>query len=369
MRQRCASLLCRMAVVAATAAVAKPAAAALPIDLEVAVVQAAPLGAMQEWGRLLSEMDLAGVRLRGAHAGDKPTIAPVGTGPAQRFRVLGVLNQRDQLILPGGAFGQGDVAKLKAFFEGLPLQVAEQGVERGIFGLTKPQFEQLYSDFSIPVADSTKSILPQIAVAAMTRELSIPLEMSAEARAALAHAKPLDLDLKGVSTGTALALALRSAGLALVPEQPPGKPFIVRVVPIEPRQFSWPVGWKPEKGPMQMAPGMYRSTTIEITGYKLGKALEAFAPHMGIPLIVDHYAVNQMERDFREADVKFPNRKTHVRRAVDSILAQGRVSGELRVDEANQPFYWITKFGPTSPRALGSDPAVQTDVPAPNNRR
>jgi hypothetical protein len=369
MRQCCATLLCGIAVFAAVAAVAEPAAATLPIDLEVAVVQAAPLGAMQEWGRLLSELDLAGVRLRGAHAGDKPTITPVGSGQTQRFRVLGVLNQRDQLILPGGAFDQGDAAKLKAFFEGLPLQVAEQGVERGIFGLTKPQFEQLYSDFSIPVAESTKGVPPQVAVAAMTRKLSVPLELSAEARAALARAKPLDIDLKGVSTGTATALTLRSAGLALVPEQPPGEPFVVRVVPIEPRQFSWPVGWKPEQGPRQMAPGMYRTTTIEITGFKLGKALEAFAPHMGIPLMVDHYAVNQMEGDFREADVKFPNRKTYVRRAVDNILAQGRVSGELRVDEANQPFYWITKFGPTSPRALGADPAVEADVPIPNNRR
>src|SRR5688572_5449548 len=194
MRNRRATLLCRVAAVSLSAVASEQAYASLPIDLEVAVVQAAPLGAMQEWGRLLSEMDLAGVRLRGAHAGDKPTITPVGSGAAQRFRVLGVINQRDQLILPGGAFGQGDVAKLKAFFEGLPIQVAEQGVQRGIFGLTKPQFEQLYNDFSIPVVDSTKGVPPQAAVAAMTRELSVPLEMSAAARGALGRAKPLDLD-------------------------------------------------------------------------------------------------------------------------------------------------------------------------------
>jgi hypothetical protein len=368
MRNRLATLLCGIGAASISAAASDRVYAALPIDLEVAVVQAAPLGAMQEWGRLLSEMDLAGVRLRGAHAGDKPAITPVGSGASQRFRVLGVLNQRDQLILPGGAFGQGDVAKLKAFFEGLPIQVAEQGVQRGIFGLTKPQFEQLYADLSIPVAESTKGAPPQAAVAAMLRELSVPLEMDGTARAALGRAKPLDIDLKGVSTGTAAALALRSAGLALVPEQPPGKPFVVRVVPIEPKQFCWPVGWKPEQAPRQVAPGMYRTTTIEITGYTLGKALEALAPHMGIPLILDHLAIGQMAADFREAEVKFPNRKTYIRRAVDNILAQGRVSGELRVDEAGRPFYWITKFGPTSPRALGTDPAVDPVAPMPNQR-
>jgi hypothetical protein len=41
-----------------------------------------------------------------------------------------------------------------------------------------------------------------------------------------------------------------------------------------------------------------------------------------------------------------------VRRAVDSILSQGRLAGELRVDEAGQPFYWITQFDKDSPRAL-----------------
>jgi hypothetical protein len=363
-----ATWLCGL-LTAAAFVFAAPASATLPIDLEVAVVQAAPLGAMQEWGRMLSEMDLAGVRLRGAHAGDKPAITPVGTGPTQRFRVLGIVNQRDQLILPGGAFGRGDVAKLKEFFEGLPIQVAEQGVKRGIFGLTKPQFAQLYDDLSIPVAESTQGVPPQAAVAAITQKLSVPVEMSAEARAALGRAKPLDVDLKGVSRGTAIALALRSAGLALVPEQPPGKPFVVRIVAIEPRQFCWPVGWKPEQAPRQIAPGMYRTTTIEITGYTLGKALEAFAPHMGVPLILDHYAIRQMNADFRETEVKFPNRKTYIRRAVDNILAQGRVSGELRVDEANQPFYWITKFGPTSPRALGADPAAEADAQPPAARR
>jgi hypothetical protein len=90
---------------------------------------------------------------------------------------------------------------------------------------------------------------------------------------------------------------------------------------------------------------------------------------MGISLLLDHHAIGQMGSDFREVEVKFPNRKTYIRSAVDSILAQGRVSGELRVDEAGRPFYWITKFGPTSPRALGADPTVDADAGTPSNLR
>jgi hypothetical protein len=301
------------------------------------------------------------LRLRGAHAGDKPSITPTGAGEAQRFRVLAVLNQRDQLILPGGAFGQGDVAKLQQFFESLPMREAEKGVERGIFGLTREQFEQLYDDFSVAVSQSTEGMPPQTVFGVLTSDLSVPLELDADARTALAKSRPRTVDLKGMTTGTAVALTLRSAGLALVPEQPPGKPFVIRVVRIAPNQFSWPVGWKPDEAPRQIAPTMYRTTTIEISKYTLGQALEALGPHMGIPLVVDDYSISRFNPGFTEAEVKFPKRKTYIRRAVDTVLAQGRVSGELRVDEAGRPFYWITKFGPESPKALGADPATEIE--------
>jgi hypothetical protein len=333
--------------------------AGLPIDLEVAVVQAAPLGAMQEWGRLLSELGLSGVRLRGAHGGDKPAVTPVGSGGSQRFRVLAVLNHRDQLVLPGAAFGQGEVAKLRQYFEGLPLATAEKGVDRGIFGLTRPQFEQLYADLSAEVTESTKGAPPQPMLDALSRGLSVPVSVDTVAHAALGRAKPLSVELKGMTLGTSAALALRTAGIALLPEQPPGKPFVVRVVLIEPNQMYWPVGWKPEKTPRQLSPPMYRFTTIEITGHKLPQALAALAPHLGLPLIYDEHVMAREQIDITKVEVKFPNRRTYIRRAVDNVLSQARLSGEVRVDEAGRPFYWVTRFGPLSPKALGTDPATR----------
>ena len=56
--------------------------------------------------------------------------------------------------------------------------------------------------------------------------------------------------------------------------------------------------------------------------------------------------------------VKLPRGKTYIRKAVDVILAQGRLGGELRVDEAGTPFYWVTQFTKDSPRA------VKLDAPA-----
>jgi hypothetical protein len=336
---------------------------ALPVELEVAVVRDAPLGAMQEWGKLLSEMDLARLRLRGATAADKPSVTPVGEGAGQRFRVVGVLNQRDQLILPGGAFGQGDAARLKEFFQALPERVADQGVERGIFGLTQAEFERLYDDLSRPVESAAAGSRPDAVVQAIQSTLHTQLQVDDQARAALAASKPIAVDLKGFSAGTALAIVLRGAGLELQIVHARGNPLTLRAARATREPDHWPAGWKPDDTPRATVPAMYRVTTIEISGYTLEKALEGLAPHMGAPLVFDQRVLAERGIDPAKVDVKFPETRTYIRRAIDHILAQARLAGELRIDEAGRPFYWITQFGPDSPRALGADPA--TTPPAP----
>jgi hypothetical protein len=66
--------------------------------------------------------------------------------------------------------------------------------------------------------------------------------------------------------------------------------------------------------------------------------------------------------DLASVRVKFPKSKTYVRRVVDYVLSQGRLTGELRVDEAGMPFYWVTKFGPDSPRAM--EPTLTPAAPS-----
>lgn len=326
--------------------------AALPIDIEVAAEAGAPFGAMQEWGKLLNEMDLARVRLRGANGGDVPAVTPSGEGESQRFKIVGILNRRDQLQLPGGTFGMGDRAKLKAYFESLPERTAEQGVERGIFGLTKQQFEQVYEELSTPVTIDTQGVSPERVVLALKEGLTIPLQIDAEASRALRAAKPLAADLKGLSTGTALAIAMRPAELTMIPEQKLGQPLTLHVVRASQERRGWPAGWRPAKVARQLVPAMYRFTNIEISGFTLAEALAALGPHMEIPLLFDERVLAVRSIDPEKIDVSFPRGKAYIRRAVDRVLSQGRLAGEVRVDEAEKPFYWITQFGPDNPPAL-----------------
>jgi len=91
---------------------------------------------------------------------------------------------------------------------------------------------------------------------------------------------------------------------------------------------------------------MYRFTTIEITGHPLRQAVDALAPHMGLPLYFDDRILAERGIDLAKVQVKHPNRRTYVRRALDHVLSQGHLVGEVRVDEAGRPFYWISQFGP-----------------------
>jgi hypothetical protein len=330
---------------------AASAGAALPIDLEVGVEADAPFGTIQQWHAILVEMDLAHIRLRGARGGDEPAVEVRGEGATATYSLVGVINRRDELVLPGGRFGQGDRAELKAYFEELPGRLAEEGVERGRFGLTLEQFEAIYADLSRPFEEPTLDGAPHELVATLTKDFAAPLLGSVETKAALRDAAPFAAQMEGLTTGTVLAAVLRAAGLQFVPEVDGERPLALRVTALSRERECWPVGWKPLGSPRQVAPAMYRVTDIEIENFTLDKALEALAPHMGVPLVFDQRTLASEEIDPAESPVRFPRSKTFVRRAVDSILSQSKLAGELRIDETGQPFYWITQFGPESPRA------------------
>jgi len=354
--------LTALALALALAAVAT-ARAALPIELEVAAEGDAPFGAMQEWSRMLSELDLARVRLRGAHGGDEPKLEVRTSAGGKQYVLLGILDRRNQLVLPGGAFSQSQRAELKQFLQDLPRREAESGVERGMFGLTREQFLPVLAALSKPFDESTLDGAPHELLTALTRDVELPVEGDVTMRAKLRDAKPFRAQMKGLSTGTILAAMLRSAGLQLVPDTRGQEPITLRVMPIDPAKPSWPVGWKPDASPRLAAPAMYTIRNVEISNFTLADALVALGAPMGVPIVVDQRVVEARGIDLTSVQVKFPRKKTYVRRAVDALLSQGRLEGDLRVDEAGQAFYWATQFGKDSPRAVSLD--LNPAAPAP----
>jgi hypothetical protein len=335
--------------------------AALPIDLEVAAEGDAPFGAIQEWNKVLATMDLARVRLRGAHGGDTPKLEVHELGGVTRYVLVGLLNRRDELVLPGGRFHQSDRAGLKQYFEELPERHSVAKNAGAPFGLSVEQYTHVLDELARPVEEPTLDGSPHELLAVLTKDVPFPVEGDLAMRALLRDAEPFRAQMKGLSVGTTLAAMLRGAGLQFAPDTLGRAPVTLRVVPLDPTVESWPVGWKPPLGPRQIAPAMYEFRNIEIGNFTLAATLTALQPFMSVPIVVDQRVVAARGIDLEKVAVKFPRQKTYVRRALDYALSQGRLSGELRIDEAGKPFYWATQFGKDSPRAREVDRAGAED--------
>ena len=346
-----AAIPCPLAISFVLLMMAAPAAAKLPIEVEVAVQQGAPLDAMQFWSRTLGEANIARVRIRSMRRDEQPALEAIELGSVKRYRLLGVLTSADVLLLPGGKFGRGDRQKLKSFLEELPVAHEHNAVERGRFGLTEAQFKKVFAALSMPVGRELSGLSSAEAFAVLTANLPADVVISTRDRALLDAASPLAQELGKLSTGTALAIVLRRFDRVLVPEHPQGGKLQFRIAASDPNREHWPVGWKPRTTPRQSAPKLYQFRTIEIDGYALSEAITALEAHMGAPAIYDELILAREEDNPLSKTVRLKRQKTFLRRALDSLLSQARLAGEVRVDETGQPFYWITKFGKDSPRA------------------
>ena len=325
---------------------------ALPIDLEIAVESNVPPGAMQTWARALNQANLGRVRLRGARRNDQPTITTQDYRGTKHYQVVGLLTSQDLLVLPGGKFRLQEQDRLKQFLERLPVTVEHEREERGKFGLTLQQLQRIFAGMSKPLAKEYQGVRADQALARLTTDMPAPLVFPGRLRARLRDARPLSQEINSVTRGTALAALLRRSSLMMIPEHPPGKSLRIRVAELDAKTEHWPVGWKPARTPRETAPKLYQFKTIEIANFTLAEALEGLAPHLQTPVLLDELILSRQKVDPLGRQVALQRGKTYLRRALDGILTQTRLAGEVRVDDAGQPFYWVTQFGPDSPRAI-----------------
>lgn len=322
------------------------ASAEVAIDVEVAMLPGVPITAPQEWAERLGKLGLARVQIRSARGKEKPEATLNETGI--RVMVLAVLTPRDELIVPKHRFRAGDVAKLRDYFEGLPRELAEARIARGPFRLTEEEFDKVFVDLAKPLGMSTKGKNAATVLAHCERVFQLPVERAVNAELLLATAPPLSLELAGFSAGTALAIALRSAGFTFRPVNEPAGQLHLEVAPYQRGAEAWPTGWEMEESPRTLAPQIYEAVNIEIEGYTLATALAALGPRLQVAIVMDEWILERLEIDPAKIQVKLPRKKTTLKSAVDGMLSQARLAGELRVDDSGALFLWVTQYGPDS---------------------
>ncbi len=317
------------------------AAAAPRVSMEIAAESGLPIDAAQRWSQALANLGIDGVRIRAASPSDAPAITKQGAG----FQVVGVLGSDNVLYVPGGKFKMNDAGAMKQWLARLRDGGAEGVTQsRSAFGLLPSQLEQVTNDLKRPVVAVSPNASIRDAVQQIAATLSIPLQVDASSRDALDRVKVAD-DVNGLSGGTALAILLRPAGLAFAPERDDGK-IQYRVRKTARGEQFWPIGWKPEKRASEVLPRLFEFLNVEITAIPVSQAVEAIQARLEVPVFYDRNAMALHGIDPARTPAELPSKRISYSQTLNRLLSQAKLKYELRVDEAEKPFLWITSIKP-----------------------
>lgn len=323
---------------------AVPLYAAGRVELEIALESGSSPLAAQNWGRLLGELKSTTVRIRSRKSTDQVGVEVLGSKASPIYKVTGVINDRNELQLPGGRFSERDGTRLAAWVKKLSEEGPGGDVKAAMpFGLTEEELKSVRGDLKAAVDTSTAGIDRNEVLAALKRKLTLPLELSPGVEAALTTAGPIAEELKGMSTGSALAALLRPAGLALVPRKGPRGLGYVVVKPVAGGEV-WPVGFASDERSQQLLPVLFESIEVEIAKNPLSDVLAAVGPRLGAPLLVDHNSLAYHNIDLEKTEVSLPAKKLPYSLILRKLLGQAKLVYEVRVDEAGKPFVWVTAF-------------------------
>lgn len=302
----------------------------------------------QQWYQVLTEAGVDGLQIRQRRAGEKPEIVDRGDKTAPNYRVFGILTARNELVVPGHRFKPRDRDAIADWLK----QLREEGIDRasgaaiGPFGLTPEQLAHLREDLSRPFTESLVGARPADALPLLIAQLKHDVALDPVAKGALEEAEPNREELSGLSTGVALAYLMRSAGLAVEPNGGRGGDVVLAVRPADPKREAWPVGFVPEEKPEQLVPDFFESLTVEIEDTSTADVLASLTDRLKLPMLFDHYALARHGIDLSASKVNLPEKKMTYSMVLRKSLAQAGLQYELRVDEANRPFAWITTSAP-----------------------
>jgi len=338
-------ILIRAAVGALFAAAALPVWADGRVQLELVGDARGAALSFQEWARVLNGAGVQNVRIRSAKATDQVGIEVRGTEDRPLYVVTGVVKSRDELLLPPGRFTRRDVARLARWLDDLAQQgPAERPEPTSAFGLKSKQFEQVHADMARPVGFSTQGVTRDVVVEKIGRRLELPLQFDAELARALREDQ-VGEELSALSCGTALAYVLRPMGLCFVPRRV-GQGVVYVVATAKPGLEVWPVGWKPEKPRREALPALFEFHSINIQGVSADKTLAAIGKRLKVPVLIDHNALARHGIELSKVNVSHPRSRTTYSLALQKILFQAQLKSEVRLDEAGQPFLWISTLKP-----------------------
>jgi hypothetical protein len=312
------------------------------VSLELATAKGFPVGGQQRWIQFLKDVGFTSLRIRTAGEREGPSLSKGGTTTYPNYRVTGILKAGNRLQLPGAVIKLGDRAAIRDWFTRLK-EEGEEGLTNptGLWGMTAKQVIAFHQALEKKVTIQTKGKPVADVVRQITQSVDATIVVDPSASSALASRDIVLDELRGMSSGTAVAVAIRPLGLLMVPARPVAGRHQGKIVDAQQVEEGWPIGFEPDHNPGKTAPALFKFLNAEIDQEPLDQALEVLQQRVAIPILFDHNAIAKQEIDLA-SEVSFKPRRTFYMRIIDSILREAMLKSELRVDDAGQPFLWVT---------------------------
>jgi len=311
------------------------------VSLELVTVGDFPFEQTRDWAMLFQKLGLEGVRIHSGTEDDVPEIVTEGSEKSPTYRVKGVLTPNG-LILKGAKFKLSDRVAIGKWLDKLK-EGGESGLTAvpGAFGLLPKELASVHEALATPLDVSTAGAKPKDLVDQLKSKISLTVNFDSGADSALASAEPFTDELQGVSSGTSLAALLRPAGLVFVPVKKGGT-IELKITDSRSVEKSWPVGWPSDKGKGQLLPDLFKILTVEIDDtVPLEESLANIQKRVKAPFLYDPNALARQRVDLK-TKVSLPKANLSYARILDKLLTKVKCKTEVRLDEADKPFVWIT---------------------------
>ncbi|MDZ4780942.1 MAG: hypothetical protein SGJ19_11870 [Planctomycetia bacterium] len=341
----------RFGLAAGLLLIAAPARGAETARVELTIGAETPRAAAtaQQWYEVLTAIGVDGLQIRQKNPGEAPEVVDQGTKRSPNYRVYGLLSTRNELIVPGHRFSIRDRDGIADWLK----QLREEGIDKasgaanGPFGLTAEQLAQLREDLGRPMEASTTDLAPIDALPMLLEKLRHEVALDPAAQQALAAAEKNREELRGLSLGVGLTYLVRSAGLVVVPMGQRGGDVVLVVRATDPARESWPIGFEPEVKPEKLVPDIYEFLAVEIEDTAATDVLASLSERLELPMLFDHYALARQGIDLSTVMINLPEKRITYSMLLGKTLSQAKLKYELRVDEADRPFSWITTARPS----------------------
>lgn len=313
------------------------------VELELVTEPGLPLEGPQKWLGMMRDMGLSNVRIRSGERGDKTEVRQLGTDDRPHYSVTGIITSGNVLKVPGATIRLNDKSGLKNWIARLQ-DGGEDGVrsKKVAYGLTAKQMLEVHDGLKGVVNFETKGQPTGDVLKKLTDRLDIPIHLDSSAKEALRSDDPVADEFNGLSYGVALAAVLRPLGFVFVPEKKLGEKLQLLVTDSKNAEKPWPIGWDSPTSAGQLAPDYFKQTTAEITDFVLVEALEAIQKRVKLPMVFDYNNVARQRVDLQmKVSTKKKGKRSYAA-VVDEILYNAKLKAEMRIDEAETPFLWIT---------------------------